>query len=92
MAKKFTTHTTNRDESSGPRSLADNELQGAVHGDTARLGDCMIDDIFISDRVVGEVAEYRAAMTAALRRHLLAATSILLNKVAAPFGPSKPKV
>ena len=80
MANELTTPTTNRDGSMEARSVADNGWQGAVHGDGARLGDGMLDDIFNSDRVVGEVAAYRAAMTAALRRRLLTTLWMPLKK------------
>ena len=86
MANKLTTHMVDRDRSLEPRSVADNNLQGTVHGDGARLGGCIFDDIFISDRVVGEVAEYRAAMTAALRRRLLTTLWLPLKRVAHTVG------
>ena len=86
MANELTTHTTNRDGSMEPRSVADNDLQGAVYGDGARLGDGILDDILIADRVVGEVAEYRAAMTATLRRRLLTTLWMPLKKAVYAIG------
>ena len=66
--------------------MADYDLQRTIHGDGARLGDCAIDDIFISDRVMGEVAAYRAAMAAALRHRLLAILWMPLKKAARVAG------
>ena len=79
MAKKSTRQTTNRGGSAEPRS-------GAARRNGARLGDCVSDDIFISDRVAGEVAEYRAAMTAALRRRMLTTLRIPLKKAVHAVG------
>jgi len=57
---------TNQNIEVRTQSPDQNISPGASCPANARIGDSMIDDIFISDRVISEVAEYRATMNAAL--------------------------
>ncbi len=70
MANQLATDRTHRDEARTTQSAAHKHSLGVSDSANARIGDSMIDDIFISDRVIGEVAEYRATMNTAIKAAL----------------------
>ena len=67
MANQLTSEITNRGGGCTTQPAAQDISRGASRGANARIGDSMIDDMFISDRVIGEIAEYRAPMNAAIK-------------------------